>query len=279
MLFLIQHHTHYKYKQPVILEPHFLRFRPREDPFQKLLRFRISISPEPAGISEHVDLDGNTAYQAWFKQLSQELEIRSTALIETNKTNPFDYLIYPETALKLPMRYPQEIQDLLKPYTTLLTNSIEILGFAEETAKEAGQQTIPFLAHLTRRMNQEFQQQCREIGEPYAPEKTLAEKRGSCRDLSVLFMTVCRIFGFATRFVSGYYFDELSKKQYLHAWVEVYIPGGGWRGFDPSIKLAITDRHIAVAASAIPHLTTPVSGMFQGRADSTMTTDIKVSPI
>lgn len=279
MLFLIRHHTHYKYDQPVVFEPHFLRFRPREDPFQKLLKFRISISPEPAGISEHIDLDGNTAHQVWFKELSRELDVRSTALIETNNTNPFDYLIYPETALMLPMRYPQDIEHSLKLFTTPLTSSAEVLGFAEETAEGANRQTIPFLTCLTRRMNQEFQQQCREIGEPYPPEKTLAEKTGSCRDLSVLFMAACRTFGLAARFVSGYHFNEFSRKQYLHAWVEVYIPGGGWRGFDPSVKLAIADRHIAVAASAIPGLTTPVSGMFQGRAGSILTTDVKISPV
>jgi transglutaminase-like putative cysteine protease len=277
MLFAIQHHTHYRYNQPVVFEPHFLRFKPREDPFQKLLKFRISIKPEPAGISEQIDLDGNTIHQIWFNGLFQGLEVQSSALIETGNTNPFNYLVYPESALNLPMHYPQDTENSLKPYTTPATDSIEILQFAEEIANEADQQIIPFLMHLTRKINQEFQKQYRKVGEPYPPAKMLAEKKGACRDLAVLFMETCRALGFATRFVSGYYFDESSKnKQDLHSWVEVYIPGGGWRGFDPSIGLATTDCHIAVAASAIPHMTTPIVGAFQGKAESSLTTDIKV---
>src|ERR1700757_758226 len=115
MLFAIQHHTYYKYNQPVVFEPHFLRFKPREDPFQKLLRFRISIKPEPVGISEQIDLDGNTIYQTWFNGLFQELEVQSTALIETYNTNPFNYLVCPEGAFNLPIEYTQDKENLLKP--------------------------------------------------------------------------------------------------------------------------------------------------------------------
>lgn len=151
MLFVIRHHTHYKYSLPVVFEPHFLRFKPREDPFQKLLSFRISIDPKPSGISEQIDLDGNTTCQIWFNGLFQELEIRATALVETYNTNPFNYLVYPENALNLPMKYKQYNEGLLNPYTNI-TNSVEILQFGEEIANQAGQQTIPFLTCLTRKM-------------------------------------------------------------------------------------------------------------------------------
>lgn len=279
MLFLIRHHTNYKYDKQVMLESHSFRFRPREDPFQKLFKFELQINPKPAGMVENLDLDGNITYQAWFKKLSQELDIQATILIETTNMNPFNYLIYPETELKLPIEYPRDIQDLLRPYLAFLTDSAEVIQFARQTADEARWKTIPFLTILMRRMNQEFRPQCRLIGEPYKPEKTLAEGQGSCRDLAVLFMAACRMFGFAARFVSGYHFDEVAKKQHLHAWVEVYIPGGGWRGFDPSVKLAIAERHVVVATSAIPYLAAPVSGMFQGRTGSILTTDLRISVI
>jgi transglutaminase-like putative cysteine protease len=218
MLFAIQHHTYYKYSQPVVFEPHFLRFKPREDPFQKLLKFRIIIKPEPAGISEQIDLDGNTTCQIWFNGLFQELEVQSTGLIETYNTNPFNYLVYPERAINLPMEYTQDGENLLKPYTTPITNSAEILRFAEEIANEVDRQTILFLTRLTRKINQEFRKEYRRVGDPYPPEKTLSEKKGTCRDLAVLFMSVCRGVGLAARFVSGYYFDESSKnKQDLHS--------------------------------------------------------------
>jgi transglutaminase superfamily protein len=166
MLFAIQHHTYYKYSQPVVFEPHFLRFKPREDPFQKLLKFRIIIKPEPAGISEQIDLDGNTTCQIWFNGLFQELEVQSTGLIETYNTNPFNYLVYPERAINLPMEYTQDGENLLKPYTTPITNSAEILRFAEEIANEVDRQTILFLTRLTRKINQEFRKEYRRVGDP-----------------------------------------------------------------------------------------------------------------
>jgi Transglutaminase-like enzymes, putative cysteine proteases len=280
MLFAIRHYIHYKYNNPVVLEPHFLRFRPREDPFQKLLRFGISIRPKPTDVSENVDLDGNITHQVWFDGLSKELQVNSTALVETGNSNPFNYLVYPETALRLPMRYPQEVEDLLKPYMTPTVDSVENSRFAEKVAAGVDRQTVTFLVHLTREISRKFQKQYRKLGEPYPPEKTLSERRGSCRDLVVLFMAACRTFGLATRFVSGYYFDELNEQeQYLHSWAEVYIPGGGWRGFDPSTGLATADRHIAVAASPIPRLSTPVTGTFLGNADAILTTDIKISAL
>jgi transglutaminase-like putative cysteine protease len=280
MLFKIQHHTHYKYSRPVSFEPHFLRFRPRDDSFQKLLEFNISISPEPKGISEHVDLDGNTIYQAWFNGSSQELVIQSTALIKTKNRNPFNYLVHPESALILPIEYPKDVDDFIKPYTAPITNSIEVLRFAEGMAYEVNRQTIPFLIHLTQEINHKFRKEYREFGEPYSPEKTLVGKNGSCRDLVVLFIETCRMLGFAARFVSGYYFEELhTEKQELHSWAEVYIPGGGWRGFDPSSGLATAGRHIAVSASSIPRLSAPVAGTYLGEADSTLTTDIRISAL
>ncbi|MGH7791193.1 MAG: transglutaminase family protein [Thermodesulfobacteriota bacterium] len=280
MLFKIQHRTHYKYGRPVSFKPHFLRFRPRDDSFQKLLDFNISISPEPKGISEHVDLDGNTIYQVWFNGSSQELVIQSTALIKTKNRNPFNYLVHPERALILPMEYPKDIDDFIKPYTAHITNSMEVLRFAEGMACEVGHQTIPFLIHLTQEINHKFRNEYREFGEPYPPQKTLVEKRGSCRDLVVLFIETCRMLGLAARFVSGYYFDKLhTEKLDLHSWAEVYVPGGGWRGFDPSTGLATADRHIAVSASSIPRLSAPVTGTYLGETDSTLTTDITISAL
>ncbi len=280
MLFEIRHHTQYNYSKPVLFETHLLRLQPRQDPFQKILKFEISITPKPNSISQHFDLDGNTIHQVWFDGSSQELVVRSTALIETKNRNPYNYLVYPESVLKLPIQYPKDIDDFLKPYRTPITNSAPVSRFAEELAMEVDHQTIPFLSLLTGKMNRQFQNEYREIGEPYPPEKTLAEKKGSCRDLVVLFIATCRVLGFASRFVSGYYFDEFNaEKQDLHSWVELYVPGGGWRGFDPSNGLAVADLHVAVSASAVPRLAAPVTGIFLGEADCTLTTNIKISAL
>lgn len=180
----------------------------------------------------------------------------------------------------MPIEYPKDIDDFIKPFTAHIANSIEVLRFAEGIACEVDHQNIPFLIHLTEEINHKFRKEYREFGESYPPEKTLLEKNGSCRDLVVLFIETCRMLGFEARFVSGYSFEELhTEKQDLHSWAEVYIPGGGWRGFDPSTGLATADRHIAVSASAIPRLSAPVTGIFLGEADSTLTTNINISAL
>ena len=105
------------------------------------------------------------------------------------------------------------------------------------------------------------------MGAPFAAETTLREQEGSCRDLAVLFCAACRAVGLAARFVSGYERDaSLQENGDLHAWAEVYLEGGGWRGYDPSRALAVASTHVAVAAASDPLLASPVSGTFRGAA-------------
>ena len=112
----------------------------------------------------------------------------------------------------------------------------------------------------------------RDHGAPLPPSITFQKKRGACRDLVLLFMAVCRRFGLASRFVSGYQEGDPDMEQrHLHAWAEVYIPGGGWRGYDPSHGLVVADRHIALAASYAPEGTAPVKGSFRGTGVSAET--------
>ncbi|HEV2448249.1 MAG TPA: transglutaminase-like domain-containing protein, partial [Candidatus Sulfopaludibacter sp.] len=116
-----------------------------------------------------------------------------------------------------------------------------------------------------------FRHVVREDGPPLPPDVTLREGAASCRDLAVLFCAACRAHRLAARFVSGYEraaaFEEQSE---MHAWAEVYLPGGGWRGYDPSRGLAVSTGHIAVAAAADPQLAAPIIGAYRGSARSTM---------
>jgi anti-sigma factor RsiW len=105
----------------------------------------------------------------------------------------------------------------------------------------------------------------------YVPEITLREGKGTCRDLAVLFCAACRTMGIASRFVSGYEREAaLQERADMHAWAEVYLPGGGWRGYDPSQGLAVATSHGAVAAAADPRLAAPISGLYRGDARSEM---------
>ena len=125
--------------------------------------------------------------------------------------------------------------------------------------------TTDFALSLCEHIHDNFPHVAREQGGPWSAERTLREKRGSCRDLVELFAAVCRSVGLACRHVSGYALSARRKKgDELHAWAEVYIPGGGWRGYDPSSGLAVSDRHVAVASGATHGLIAPVSGSFYG---------------
>nr|WP_281353955.1 transglutaminase family protein [Solidesulfovibrio aerotolerans] len=97
------------------------------------------------------------------------------------------------------------------------------------------------------------------------PDAVLAAGEASCRDLAVFYITACRHVGIPARFASGYHEgDPDSTERDLHAWAELLLPGGGWRGFDPSLGLAVADRHVVVAAAPHPDDASPVSGSFRG---------------
>jgi transglutaminase-like putative cysteine protease len=137
-----------------------------------------------------------------------------------------------------------------------------------------------FVLELTRILHQRFPRVIREHGDPWDSPVTLERGEGSCRDLAVLYMAVARSQGFAARFVSGYNTVPGENDVHdLHAWAEVYLPGGGWRGFDPTIGMAVADRHIAVAAGALAEQAAPVSGTYAGHATSKLDTYVTISEV
>src|SRR5262245_38452966 len=255
MRFSVVHTTRYRYDAPVYLEPHTFRFRPRDDGAQRLLRYSLEISPAAAGRADLLDREGNVVTQAWFTGQIETLEVRSEFEAETLRENPFDFLM-----AKSDRRLPGAA-----------SSSLAIADFARSIAAAANHHTIPFLTALTKSMCDSFRQVLRRDGAPFDPEATLSAGEGSCRDLAVLFCAACRAAGLTARFVSGYEREaSLQENGELHAWAEVYLEGGGWRGFDPSRGLAVAESHIAVAASMDPRLAAPITGTYRGSAKSTL---------
>jgi transglutaminase-like putative cysteine protease len=257
----ISHITTYTYDRAVRLAPHVLRLRPRSDVTQTLDDFSLHIDPTPQQLSENIDLDGNNFILVWFDDREiTNFQIATTSRITTHRNNPFNFLLEPWAA-QIPIDYPQSLAQQLSPY--LQAHAIDPVAYqlAQEIWLESHGNTLGFLTKL----NQTIYQQCsyllREKGDPFPPTITWKQRAGSCRDFSVLFMAVCRAIGLAARFVSGYeQGDPLTGDNYLHAWVEVYLPGAGWRGYDPTHGLAVADTHIALVASSYSHQTTPISG-------------------
>lgn len=269
MKYRIHHTTTYRYDAAVVLQPHVVRLRPRSDGNQWVQQFDLTISPTPLGYSENTDLDGNAIAKVWFApEPTRSLTIHAVSQVETTCTNPFNYLLEPWVR-QLPLDYPTLLLTQLQSYlggqhpSTTMVFDPAVVQFAQDLWMKSDGNPSQFLTMLNQQIYAQCHYQVRESGNPLPPGVTWAQKVGTCRDFAVLFMEVCRVVGLAARFVSGYQEGDLdSTDRHLHAWVEVYLPGAGWRGFDPTHGLAVSDRHIALVASAFASYTAPVLGSF-----------------
>jgi transglutaminase-like putative cysteine protease len=263
LLFTIRHHTRYAYSRPVRLGPQVLRFQPRHDGAQRVIEHRLDVGPEPQGANEHIDLEGNRATQVWFEGETDHLEITLTTRVQTLRRRPFDFILLPE-ATHLPISHAPE-EACAHAYLERISADDSVTAFAAELSLSVDRETLAFLGHLNRRLYDEFDHVHRQSGSPQTPAHSLRSRRGACRDLAVLFVDCCRAEGIAARFASGYQRGELSsERRELHAWPEVYLPGAGWRGYDPTHGDAIADSHVTVAAAAHAGDTMPVTGSFVG---------------
>lgn len=267
MLFSIRHHTRYAYSRPVRLGPHVLRFQPRDDGAQQVVEHRLEVGPEPRGVNEHIDLEGNRAAQVWFEGETDHFEITLATRVRTLRRNAFDFLLVPE-ATHLPIAHAPE-EACARAYLERISPDDTVTAFAAELSLSVDRDTLAFLDHLSRRLYDHFDHVHRHAGAPQTPARTLQSRRGACRDLTVLFVDCCRAEGIAARFASGYQRGDLdSERRELHAWPEVHLPGAGWRGYDPTHGTAIADTHVTIAAAAHARDTMPVTGSFVGTGAS-----------
>lgn len=270
----IRHRTEYQFDAPVFLEPHVVRLRPRGDASQRLLSYELTIDPEPTVRAENFDLDGNVVTQAWFDGTTGHLTVETLATVETLVTDPFRFLL-DEPARTLPDVYPARLRSQLAAYRKAQEAlAAPVAEFAAGVAADVSGRLDEFPRLLTRRLQRDHRIEPRPEGPPLPAETTLKERRGACRDLAVLFMECCQAAGLAARFVSGYAHVDEATDHELHAWCEVYVPGGGWRGFDPTTGLAVADRHVAVAAAAEPVRAAPVAGSYRGSATATLVSTV-----
>lgn len=266
MRLAIQHRTEYRYSHPVFLEPLTLRLRPRCDVVQTLDQYSIVVDPAPTGISHCVDMDGNSSSTVWFNGVHEQLVITVNATVLTHRSDPFDFLITDNAALTLPLVYEQRLLPSLAPYLQRQQENAALAAFSRAMQTEAGGNTVRFLSLLAEHIRSAFQYLVREQGEAWTPQTTLEKKSGACRDFAMLYIDACRCAGIAARFVSGYSYADAKAQHHLHAWVEVYLPGAGWRGFDPSEGLAVADRHIVIATGRNAEDASPVFGLYRGDA-------------
>jgi transglutaminase-like putative cysteine protease len=278
MLLKIIHRTRYHYSQPVFLEPFTVRLRPRSDAGQTLRSYSINVTPAIGGITHCNELYGNNTETIWFNGLHQNLLIEVHILVETHRGNPFDFFVTDPAALTLPLVYESQLANVLCHYRIRDGDHPHLAAFAQEMMQAAKYKTIPFLTELAEQIYQRYEYMLREDGDAWASEETMKQGKGSCRDFAVLFIDICRRVGIAARFVSGYCLgDDAANSGDMHAWAEVYLPGAGWRGFDPSRGLSVNDDYITVAAGQRPQDAAPTFGNFRGDATSTMHAEISIT--
>jgi len=267
--FRITHRTKYTYSCPVQLGPHALRLRPREGHDLRIESSTLTVQPY-AFLRWHRDVEGNSVAIADFKTLSDQLLIESVLLIEQYDQQPLDFLVQ-DYAVNYPFTYNLEDCVVLQPY--LLANTDQFDSSLAQWLTSVWCRGEPIESYtLLQRINLAIHAmisyQRREEPGVQTPAQTLFKQTGSCRDLAFLFMEVAKQLGFASRFVSGYSYTTISSQDAgsTHAWAEVFLPGAGWKGFDPTRGDIVGENYIPVAVGRMPHLVPPISGSFHGKA-------------
>jgi transglutaminase-like putative cysteine protease len=280
MRFEIDHLTTYAYPQPVRLDPHDLRLRPREGHGQRLRLHRLEVTPEPARWDDQTDALGNAVVRMWFAGETQKFAVRSIARVDVQSQAPTWADELDPEARKVPFVTTGSGGDPLATYRQPARYAVRIRQLAEDERQAARGVTLAFLDAVAQRLRRDVRQVVREKGGPRSPDETLARGMGACRDLAVAMIEACRGMGMAARFVSGYQEGRPEQKRYLHAWIEVFLPGLGWRAWDPSAGGRVEDRHIAVAHAAQACDTTPILGHFWGpKLESEMHAEISLRAV
>ena len=276
MTITVRHRTTYSFDGPVFLEPHVIRLHPRAGAAARLVDFALDIEPSPAVRAENLDIDGNVVTHAWFEGVTETLAVRTRATVDTLVIDPFAFLAV-DADRPLPYAYPPDLANRLHPCRSAPDAAHpSVRELALDVARESSRDPVAFPLDLARRLHAELTIERRPHGPPLAPPETVAQRRGACRDLAVLFIECCRTMGLAARFASGYAYTGSESPNDLHAWAEVYLLGGGWRAYDPSYGVAVADRHVTVAAAPDPRDAAPVTGTYRGGAAARLHVEVDV---
>ena len=275
----IIHRTYYNFSGMVTLGPHTLRLRPREDHELRIEAFNLEIAPH-AGILWHRDVEDNSIAIASFAKPTQQLAIESEVIIQQYLENPLDFLVA-DYALNYPFSYQQDDLPLLRPYMALSSSgrAAKLQGWIDSVWQPGEAiQTYSLLQRLTCSIYESMTYQVREEPGVQTATHTLTQGTGSCRDFAQLLMAAARQLGLAARFVTGYLHAPLSPAAgATHAWAEIYLPGAGWKGFDPTTGTIVGADHIPVAVAQLAESVPPVAGSFRGSASAQLDVGVWVS--
>jgi len=267
----LTHTTHYRYDRLVSLSPHVIRLRPAPHSRTPIHAYSLQIRPDPHFINWQQDPFGNYLARVVFPERVAELGIETALIAEMTVINPFDFFVE-ETAEHYPFAYGEDLATQLAPYLEIKEHGPRLQEWLAGVERSR-RQIVPFLVQLNRRLQRDIAYTVRMEPGVQTCEETLGRALGSCRDTGWLLVQILRHLGLASRFVSGYLVQLVADVKALdgpsgpsadftdlHAWAEVYVPGAGWLGLDPTSGLFAGEGHIPLACTPHPASAAPVTG-------------------
>jgi uncharacterized protein (DUF2126 family)/transglutaminase-like putative cysteine protease len=267
----LHHRTSYEYNKPVEHGPHIVRLRPAAHSKTRLLAYSLKIGPGDHFINWQQDPQGNYLARLVFNEPMPRLDVEVNLVAEMAVHNPFDFFLE-DSAQNYPFQYEKELKHELAPYLEVEGVGPRVNHCTRWFSKKKGR-TIDVLVELNSATHKAVEYKIRMEPGVQTPEETLDKASGSCRDSAWLLVNVLRGMGLAARFVSGYLIqlrpdveslDGPSGSEVdftdLHAWTEVYLPGAGWIGLDPTSGLLAGEGHLPLACSPRPGSAAPVTG-------------------
>jgi uncharacterized protein (DUF2126 family)/transglutaminase-like putative cysteine protease len=268
----LNHVTHYKYDRPVQLGPQVVRLRPAPHCRGKVVSYSLRVEPAKHFINWQQDPFANYQARLVFPDKTTEFKVTVDLVVEMAVYNPFDFFLEPK-AENFPFEYEPEVAQELAPYLVCEPLTPLVKGYLDRTDRKP-RRTIDFLVELNQRLQRDVKYLIRMEPGVQTPEETLKLASGSCRDSGWLMVQLLRRLGLAARFVSGYLIqlkpdvkalDGPSGTEVdftdLHAWCEVYLPGAGWIGLDPTSGLLAGEGHIPLACTPQPSGAAPIEGL------------------
>jgi len=279
----VKHTTTYSYRRPVKFGEHRLMFRPRDSHDLRLIDSALTIEPQ-AKLRWLYDVFGNSVAVATFDRPSDRLHLESQIVIDRYPLAEIEFPIE-RFARKIPFSYPaSEVPDLGRTIERHYTDPERVVTeWTRQFLENSGSSdTEAFLRAVNSAIRRDFTYMERREPGVQSPVETLKSRSGSCRDYALLMMEALRSVGLAARFVSGYLYDpaldgqksDITGAGATHAWMQVYLPGGGWVEFDPTNASVGGHNLVPVAVAREPGQAMPVSGKFDGSPEDFI--DMKV---
>ena len=267
----LNHVTHYRYDRRVALSPQVVRLRPAPHCRTPILSYSLRVEPADHFVNWQQDPFANHLARLVFPEKTREFKVTVDLVAQMSVYNPFDFFLEPH-AEEFPFAYGAELAHDLAPYLARIPATPRFAALLASIDRSP-RRTIDFLVALNQRLQREIGYLIRMEPGVQAPETTLEKASGSCRDTGWLLVQLLRHLGLAARFVSGYLIqlkpdvralDGPGGAEHdftdLHAWCEVYLPGAGWIGLDPTSGLLAGEGHVPVACTPEPSTAAPVSG-------------------